>query len=139
MTQTEYVKLLIRQLDILEKIADNTERQIRFLLGKHRSLGGLTRLLQARAQLIKQLEALTEQCGAGQQWKNCEGAQGVAEKIRHQRIKIREFQRQALETARAEKTRIGDHLSAGRVTRNIRTAYIGRWYQGLSQGFSRTV
>ena len=139
MTQAEYVELLSQQMVIMEKITDNTERQSRFMRGKHRSLGGLTRLLAARARLLKQLADLTGQSGKEQEWQDCAEVSELLMKIRRQRAKIRELQRLVIETVIAEKNSIAGQICGARVTRNIRNAYIGRWYQGVSRGFSRTV
>jgi len=139
MTQEEYLKILNKKLNTLEKIADNTERQVRFLQNDHRSLLGLMRLLQVRDQLLKLVVSLTNKEESGQEWKDCVAAQESEKSIRRYQKKIIELQAKAIQVATEKKNSIAEQMSGNRVTRNIRNVYIGRWYQGLSRGFSREV
>lgn len=130
---------LRQELVLLGKILDNTERQIRFFSREHRSLDGLQHLLKKRGQWLKQLEALRcarKTCGIMPQ-----GFKGEAAEIKRQilqvRKKIQAAQVQAIQAAMQEKNKIAAKLSGNKITRNVRNAYILRWYQGASRGFSR--
>ena len=137
MTQQEYQQTLQQEKKILDEIIDNTTRQIRFIRGQHRSWNGLLRLLKARERLFQRLATLVSQkADSGQGPKNAENECLLAD-IRRERQKIRELQREAVAAALTERNNLAGKLGGIRVTQNIRNAYIGRWYQGLSRGFSR--
>jgi hypothetical protein len=139
MTQVEYIRLLNKKIILLEEIVDNTERQIRFLQGEHQSLRGLKRLLQVRGKLLQDLKSIVQKEKSGQEWHGCTFGQEKAEEIQKLQNNIIELQARLVQTASQKKNEIAVRLGGNRVTRNIRNAYIGRWYQGLSRGFSRTV
>ena len=139
MTQVEYMNLLNSKIVILEAIADNTERQIRFLQGEHKSLRGRKRLLQIRGQLLKDLTIMAQKEMDEQDWQGCAVVQARFKAVQELQNQIKELQMQLVQTAKEKKNEIAVHLGGNRVTRNIRNAYIGRWYQGVSRGFSRTV
>ena len=128
---------LRQELALLEKILDNTERQIRFFSREHRSLDGLQQLLRKRGQWLKQLEALRcETRGIGLQDFGGEATE-IKRQIQQARKKIQAAQAQAVQAAMLEKSKIAAKLSGNKITRNVRNAYITRWYQGASRGFSR--
>jgi len=139
MTQVEYMNLLNKKMTLLETIMDNTDRQIRFLQGEHRSLRGLMRLLQVRGQLLKDLAAIAKKEENGEAWQGCDVVQERVTGIQQVQNQIAELQAKLVQSAKEKKNEIAVHLGGNRVTRNIRNAYIGRWYQGVSRGFSRTV
>ena len=137
MTRLDYLKMLAEQQKLMERIIENTERQVRYIRGNHRSLNGLMRLLAARASLLAQLRKIIDQIGAVHDWEHDGEVQEVMRNIRQDWQKIREVQSALVATAQMEKNNIAIKLGGTRVTQNIRSAYIGRWYQGLSRGFSR--
>ena len=139
MTQVEYMSLLNKKKNLLETIADNTERQIRFLQSEHQSLRGLKRLLQVRGQLLKDIFAIAQKEKDGHDWQGFAAVQARIKEVQELQNQIKELQMQLVHTAKEKKNEIAVHLGGNRVTRNIRNAYIGRWYQGVSRGFSRTV
>lgn len=138
-TQVEYMSLLNKKMSLLEAVADNSERQIRFLQGEHQSLRGLKRLLQVRGELLKDLLAIVQKEIGGQEWQGTAAVQARIKEVQELQNKIRGLQTQLVQTAKEKKNEIAVHLGGNRVTRNIRNAYICRWYQGVSRGFSRTV
>ena len=79
---------------------------------------------------------VSQKADSGQGPKNAENECLLAD-IRRERQKIRELQREAVAAALTERNNLAGKLGGIRVTQNIRNAYIGRWYQGLSRGFSR--
>ena len=139
MTQEKYVEILGQKLKLMEQIADNTKRQVRFLQNEHRSLRGLMRLLQMRGKLLQQLDALQQKAAEGMEWQNCLPAKELEKTIQCCREKIAFLHTQAIQAATEEKNRVASHLNGNRVTQTIRNVYIGRWYQGMSRGFNRSV
>ena len=139
MTRQEYLKMLAEQESLMGKIIDNTERQVRYIRGNHRSLNGLMRLLAARASLLAQLRKIVDRTSAVHDWESDGEVQDMMRNIRQDWQKIRDVQSALAVTAQMEKNNIANKLGGARITRNIRSAYIGRWRQGLSRGFSREV
>ena len=139
MTRQEYLKMLAEQETLMEKIIDNTERQVRYIRGNHRSLNGLMRLLAARASLLAQLRKIVDRTSAVHDWESDVEVQDMMRNIRQDWQMIRDVQSALAVTAQMEKNNIANKLGGARITQNIRSAYIGRWYQGLSRGFSREV
>ena len=139
MTKLEYLKMLAEQQTLMEKIIDNTERQVRYIRGNHRSLNGLMRLLAARASLLAQLRKFIDRTSRFHDWENDGEVRDMMRNIQQDWQKIRDVQSTLMATAQMEKNNIANKLGGARITQNIRSAYIGRWYQGLSRGFSREV
>ena len=130
------VDVLRKEVKCLEKILDNTQRQVLFLGREHRSIKGLELLLQKRGQLLKQL--------AGIKAKKTDSSienEAIKEQIKRHilqlREKIRISQQQLIQAANVEKNNISLKLVSNKMARNVRNAYITRWYQGVSRGFSR--
>ena len=139
MTKLEYLKMLAEQQMLMGKIIDNSERQVRYIRGNHRSLNGLMRLLAARASLLAQLRKFIDRTSRFHDWENDGEVRDMMRNIQQDRQKIRDVQSTLMATAQMEKNNIANKLGGARITQNIRSAYIGRWYQGLSRGFSREV
>ena len=139
MTKLEYLKMLAEQETLMGKISDNTERQVRYIRGNHRSLNGLMRLLAARASLLAQLRKFIDRTSRFHDWENDGEVRDMMRNIQQDWQKIRDVQSTLMATAQMEKNNIANKLGGARITQNIRSAYIGRWYQGLSRGFSREV
>ena len=139
MTKLEYLKMLAEQQMLMGKIIDNSERQVRYIRGNHRSLNGLMRLLAARASLLAQLRKFIDRTSRFHDWENDGEVRDMMRNIQQDWQKIRNVQSTLVATAQMEKNNIANKLGGARITQNIRSAYIGRWYQGLSRGFSREV
>ena len=139
MTKLEYLKMLAEQQTLMGKIIDNSERQVRYIRGNHRSLNGLMRLLAARASLLAQLRKFIDRTSRFHDWENDGEVRDMMRNIQQDWQKIRDVQSTLMATAQMEKNNIANKLGGARITQNIRSAYIGRWYQGLSRGFSREV
>ena len=139
MTRQEYLTMLAEQETLMGKIIDNTERQVRYIRGNHRSLNGLMRLLAARASLLAELRKNIDRTSTIHDWESDGEVQDMLRNIRQDWQKIRNVQFTLMATAKMEKNNIANKLGGARITQNIRSAYIGRWYQGLSRGFSREV
>ena len=131
--------MLAEQETLMGKIIDNTERQVRYIRGNHRSLNGLMRLLAARASLLAELRKNIDRTSTIHDWESDGEVQDMLRNIRQDWQKIRNVQFTLMATAKMEKNNIANKLGGARITQNIRSAYIGRWYQGLSRGFSREV
>ena len=139
MTKLEYLKMLAEQQMLMGKIIDNSERQVRYIRGNHRSLNGLMRLLAARASLLAQLRKFIDRTSRFHDWENDGEVRDMMRNIQQDWQKIRDVQSTLMATAQMEKNNIANKLGGARITQNIRSAYIGRWYQGISRGFSREV
>ncbi len=139
MTKLEYLEMLAEQQMLMGKIIDNSERQVRYIRGNHRSLNGLMRLLAARASLLAQLRKFIDRTSRFHDWENDGEVRDMMRNIQQDWQKIRDVQSTLMATAQMEKNNIANKLGGARITQNIRSAYIGRWYQGLSRGFSREV
>ena len=139
MTKLEYLEMLAEQQMLMGKIIDNSERQVRYIRGNHRSLNGLMRLLAARASLLAQLRKFIDRTSRFHDWENDGEVRDMMRNIQQDWQKIRDVQSTLMATAQMEKNNITNKLGGARITQNIRSAYIGRWYQGLSRGFSREV
>ena len=130
------VDVLREEIKCLVKILDNTQRQVLFLGREHRSIKGLERLLQKRGQLLKQLARTKKEV-----WEDSIGNEELKQRMKEEtlqlRKKIQTAQQQLLQTAMIEKNNISAKLAGHKMTRNVRNAYITRWYQGVSRGFSR--
>ena len=131
--------MLAEQQMLMGKIIDNSERQVRYIRGNHRSLNGLMRLLAARASLLAQLRKFIDRTSRFHDWENDGEVRDMMRNIQQDWQKIRDVQSTLMSTAQMEKNNITNKLGGARITQNIRSAYIGRWYQGLSRGFSREV
>ena len=139
MTKLEYLEMLAEQQMLMGKIIDNSERQVRYIRGNHRSLNGLMRLLAARASLLAQLRKFIDRTSRFHDWENDGEVRDMMRNIQQDWQKIRDVQSTLMATAQMEKNNITNKLGGARITQNIRSAYIGRGYQGLSRGFSREV
>jgi len=133
----EYVALLNRKQDLLDKIIGNTESQIRFI--RKQKMVGLTRLLRTRGQLLETLAILIEQEKEGRQWNDQLEVQKLRQHIQKAQQIILAASAVAIQTALDEKKRIAEQMVGNAKTRELRQTYIGRWYQGVSRGFSRKV
>jgi hypothetical protein len=137
MTRVEYIELLQKKKLLLGQIADNTERQIRFI--RNRKMAGLKRLLRERQKLLDEWGQLTTREEVGREWRDHPVVNELYQQIQKDEQIVLAANALALQVAVKEKNQIAEEMCGNTKVKNIRQVYIGRWYQGLSRGFSRKV
>ena len=143
MILTEYIALLDEKRILLGKIIGNTESQIRLI--RQQKMVGIKRLLRARRQLLDELAELAELAelvqreAAGLCWNDCAEVQAIRRQIQQAEQQLLAASSLAVQLALNEKKRIADQMRGNSQAREIHQTYIGRWYQGVSRGFSRKV
>ena len=100
-------------------------------------MDGLRHLLQKRGQWLKRLEAVRRGRHEPALKEMDDEMQAIEQRILQVRQEIQSAQLQLIQAAIQEKNNIAAKLRGNKVTRNVRNAYIMRWYQGISRGFSR--
>ncbi|SHI54876.1 flagellar export chaperone FlgN [Propionispora hippei] len=127
----EIISLLTRKLDILDQIADNTERQGRFI--KKQQMTGLRRLLRERETLIKELGDIVEilrekSIPAG----DCE-VHSLQKNIKGRHAEILAACRQVLQSAQSLKGEIFSQLHSTRTSYRLNSQYIYQWERPVSR------
>lgn len=137
MNLIEYVEVLDAKKRLLAKIIGNTESQVRFI--RQQKMVGLKRLLRTRSQLLESLANLNHQEATGGRWADQPEVQDLRGKIRQAEQQLLSVSSLAVQLALNEKKRIADQMRGNSQAREIHLTYVGRWYQGVSRGFSRKV
>ena len=137
MILTEYIALLDEKRILLGKIIGNTESQIRLI--RQQKMVGIKRLLRARRQLLVELAELVQREAAGLCCNDCAEVQAIRRQIQQAEQQLLAASSLAVQLALNEKKRIADQMRGNSQAREIHQTYIGRWYQGVSRGFSRKV
>ena len=140
MILTKYIALLDEKRILLGKIIGNTESQIRLI--RQQKMVGIKRLLRARRQLLDELAELAELVqreAAGLCWNDCAEVQAIRRQIQQAEQQLLAASSLAVQLALNEKKRIAEQMRRNSQARDIQQTYIGRWYQGISRGFSRKV
>jgi hypothetical protein len=135
MILTEYIALLDEKRILLGKIIGNTESQVRFI--RQQKMVGLKRLLRTRSQLLESLANLNQQEATGGCWDDQPEVQDLRGKIRQAEQQLLAVSSLAVQLALKEQNRIADQMRGNSQAREIHHTYVGRWYQGISRGFSR--
>ena len=137
MILTKYIALLDEKRILLGKIIGNTESQIRLI--RQQKMVGIKRLLRARRQLLDELAELVQREAAGLCWNDCAEVQAIRRQIQQAEQQLLAASSLAVQLALNEKKRIAEQMRRNSQARDIQQTYIGRWYQGISRGFSRKV
>jgi hypothetical protein len=137
MNRNEYVELLKQKQHLLVQIIDNTESQIRFI--RQQKMVGLRRLLRNRRHLLDALVVLIHEEQDGQNDFDSLDTQILRQKIQQLQQQLGFANNLAVKAAQQEKARIAEQMRGNSQAREIQQTYIGRWYQGISRGFSRKV
>jgi hypothetical protein len=135
MNLIEYVEVLDAKKRLLAKIIGNTESQVRFI--RQQKMVGLRRLLRTRSQLLDSLASLNQQEATGGCWADQPEVQDLRGKIRQAEQQLLAVSSLAVQLALKEQNRIADQMRGNSQAREIHHTYVGRWYQGISRGFSR--
>ncbi len=133
----EYMSLLTKKKNLLNKIIGNTESQVRFI--RQQKMVGLNRLLRTRSQLLDALAQLIKQEEAGRPWDDLSEVQELRRQILQAEQQLLAASSLAVQLALNEKKRIAEQMRGNSQAREIHQTYIGRWYQGGSRGFSRKI
>ena len=133
----EYMSLLTKKKDLLKKIIGNTESQIRLI--RQQKMVGIKRLLRARRQLLDELAELIQWEAAGLCWADLAEVKALRRQIWQAEQQLMAASSLAVQLALNEKKRIAEQMRGNSQAREIHQTYIGRWYQGVSRGFSRKV
>lgn len=137
MSLIEYVEVLHAQKRLLDKIIGNTESQIRFI--RQQKMVGLKRLLRTRSQLLVSLASLLQKEEDYRCWADQPEVQALHSLIRQAEQQLLAANGLAVQLALKEQKRIADQMRGNSQAREIHHTYVGRWYQGISRGFSRKV
>jgi len=137
MILTEYIALLDEKTKLLGKIIGNTESQIRLI--RQQKMVGIKRLLRVRRQLLDEMAELVQREAAGLCWNDRADVQALRRQIQQAEQQLLAASSLAVQLALNEKKRIAEQMRRNSQAREIQQTYIGRWYQGISRGFSRKV
>ena len=137
MNRNEYVECLKQKQRLLEQVLANTESQLRFI--RQQKMVGLRRLLRTRCRLLDALAVLIQEGQDGQNEYDSMEIQLLRRKIQQLQQQVGFASNLAVKAALQEKARIADQMRDNSQAREIHQTYVGRWYQGISRGFSRKV
>lgn len=137
MILAEYIALLDEKRILLRKIIGNTESQIRLI--RQQKMVGIKRLLRVRSQLLAELDELVQREAAGLCWNERADVQDIRRQIRQAEQQLLVANSLAVQLALKEQKGIADQMRGNSQAREIHHTYVGRWYQGISRGFSRKV
>ena len=137
MILTKYIALLDEKRILLGKIIGNTESQIRLI--RQQKMVGMKRLLRVRRQLLDEMAELVQREAPGLFWNDCADVQALRRQIQQAEQQLLAASSLAVQLALNEKKRIAEQMRRNSQAREIQQTYIGRWYQGISRGFSRKV
>lgn len=125
MNTTELCRYLAEKLDVLQKIADNTERQLRFV--HRREMVGLQRLLQERAKYLHHLTLLNDKLKHYPEEINHPLIRSLEQSIVAKKQEILRCNAETLQAAIAERDSIAASLQGIRQQRNLAKCYTGPW------------
>lgn len=126
MEQRENIEdCLNRKLAILEKIAANTDTQLRFI--PRREMRGLRRVLRERDALLEGLVDVNRDLARNSGWKSMPVLAAKIQELALKQVEILARSRQALQGAIMERNRVVAELNSSRVGRNIKNRYVNHW------------
>lgn len=125
MTDEEIGEYLVKNIEILEKIAVNTNTQLRFI--QRQEMRGLRRIIQERECLIVELTSITEILSNQTGWKNKPQFQLLLQAVSDKQKQILNLSRNGLEEAMAERNKLKAKLRQFRVMRNVQNRYVNVW------------
>lgn len=116
---------LNQKMQILDKIAANTETQCRFI--HKRKMKGLKRTLRERAVLIEELVAINAELASDQSWESIPRLMAMMQDTTNKQQEIMDRSRQALQQAVAERACIASELRNSKVQRQLKSQYVNPW------------
>lgn len=125
MTDEEIGEYLVKNIEILEKIAVNTNTQLRFI--QRQEMRGLRRIIQERECLIDDLTIIAEILRNQTCWKNKPQFQPLLKAIRDKQKQILNLSREGIEAAMIERNSLKAKLRQFRVMRNVQNRYVNVW------------
>jgi hypothetical protein len=125
MTDEEIGEYLVKNIEILEKIAVKTNTQLRFI--QRQEMRGLRRIIQERERLIDELTIIAEILRNQTGWKNKPQFQPLLQAIRDKQKQILNLSREGIEAAMIERNSLKAKLRQFRVMRNVQNHYVNVW------------
>ena len=113
------------KMQILEKIAANTETQCRFI--HKREMRGLGRVLRERGVLLEQLSMLSNELAKDQDWKGIPDLASMIRDVNDQQQAVLARSMQVLQQAVAEHELIAIELKNSKVQRQVKNRYVNPW------------
>ncbi|QJW45451.1 hypothetical protein HA075_06255 [bacterium BFN5] len=125
MTDEEIGEYLVKNIEILEKIAVNTNTQLRFI--QRQEMRGLRRIIQERECLIGELTIVAEILSNQTEWKNKPRFQALLQAVSDKQKQILKLSRDGIEAAMIERNNLKSKLQRFRVMRNVQNRYVNVW------------
>jgi hypothetical protein len=117
---------LTKKMEIIDKIAANTEIQCRFI--HKREMRGLRRLLRERESLLAELTAVDSTLlSSDPKLKTMHVLASMLQSIASKQEDILSRGQQVLQEARMERSRIADELKNSKVKRQVSNQYVNHW------------
>jgi len=123
--QQEFYTCIENKLQILKKIAANTEIQIWCI--RKLQMKGLKRKLNEREVLLNELAAVNERLDKVGTWKSNREIANLLDMMREKQTEVLKAGQQALQAAVFEQNSIKAKLQRIRMGRNIQNGYLKRW------------
>jgi hypothetical protein len=116
---------LTQKMQILEKVAANTETQSRFI--HKREMRGLGRVLGEREKLLEELATLNKKLASDPTWKKMSLLAPMVRDITHKQQELLERSRQVLQEAMTELALIAAELKINKLERQVKNGYVNPW------------
>lgn len=116
---------LIKKIEMIKKIAANTETQHRFI--HKREMKGLGRVLGERDVLLAELASLNCELAKDKTWETTSVLAPIIQEVVAEQQAILERSKQVLEEAMAERNRIATELKNKRIHLQVRSHYVNPW------------
>lgn len=119
-------RCLQSKMQVLYKIAANTETQCRFI--HKRKMKGLRRALHERDALLEELRAINSEWASNHvSWSDIPGLKPAIQDAANLERSVIERSRQVLQQAIAEKARIASEIRNLRIQGQVKTNYVTPW------------
>ncbi|SMD09793.1 hypothetical protein [Sporomusa malonica] len=116
---------LNQKIQILEKIAANTETQCRFI--QNRKMKGLERVLRERAELLEELVAINAALASDQSWQLLPQLVAMMQDTTNKQKEMINRSHQVLQQAIDEKACIAAELKNSKIQRQVKSQYVNPW------------
>jgi|GEM_PF-2073336 len=123
---------LTKKIQIIEKIAVNTEALRRFI--HRREMQRIQRTLDERDVLIEEFIAINAELAMDQTWKSMGEFTPIIQEIIHKQQEMIDRSRQSIQEAVAERARIADELKSSKARRQVKSHYTNPWASVTAQG-----
>lgn len=127
----KYSSYLNQKMQVIEKIAVNTEALCRFI--HRREMKGLKRTVEERDVLIRKLFTINEELSENQTWKSIGELMPMIKEIVQQEQEMIECSRRTIQEALAERASIAAELRSSKAKRQVKSRYTNPW-ASVAQG-----